>query len=176
MSVKTIQPISVTQQKHVQQVTLTYIQQASLCFKQAFAEIPVLFDLTGRACGMYCVKNEQKYIRYNPYLFAKYYENSLSDTIPHEVAHYITDIIYGLRNIRPHGSEWQMVMQHFGVEGKATGNYDLVGIPTRQHRRFDYRCGCDFYEFTTRRHNMVVFGKANYICRRCGNRLTQVGI
>jgi len=163
-----IEPIQQQQQQQVCAVTLDFIQRASRYYDRQFKAIPVLFDLTGRAAGMYCVKAGKKYIRYNPYLFSKYYNDSLSDTIPHEVAHYISDELYGLRSIRPHGAEWKSVMQLFGVAAKATGNYDLSGIPTRQHKRINYYCGCDTYQFTTKRHNQVIRGIANYACRKCG--------
>jgi len=163
-----IEPITTEQQHHVIEVTNSFIQRASRFYDRQFLEIPVLFDLRGRASGMYCVKARQKYIRYNPWLFAKYYSDSLSDTIPHEVAHYVSDELYGLRNIRPHGAEWKSVMQLFGLKAKATGNYDLSVIPTHQHKRIDYHCACDIYQFTTKRHNQVLRGKANYACRKCG--------
>jgi len=163
-----IEPITIEQQQHVIDVTLSCIQRASRFYERQFLDIPILFDLSGRASGMYCVKARKKYIRYNPWLFSKYFKDSLSDTIPHEVAHYISDELYGLRNIRPHGPEWKAVMQLFGIKAKATGNYDLSGIPTRQHKRIDYHCACDTYQFTTKRHNQVQRGKANYACRKCG--------
>ncbi len=163
-----IEPITEQQQQQVVEVTLSFIQRASRFYDREFKAIPVLFDLSGRASGMYCVKARKKYIRYNPYLFSKYYNDSLSDTIPHEVAHYISDELYGLRRIRPHGAQWKSIMQLFGVAAKATGNYDLTGIPTRQHKRIDYHCSCDTYQFTTKRHNQVVRGTANYACRKCG--------
>lgn len=163
-----IVPISKEQQQEVIEVTKSFILRASHFYDRQFTEIPVLFDLSGRASGMYCIKMRKKYIRYNPWLFAKYYENSLADTIPHEVAHYVSDELYGLRNIRPHGLEWKSIMQLFGLNAKATGNYDLSGIPTRQHKRINYHCACDTYQFTTKRHNQVLRGTANYACRKCG--------
>jgi SprT protein len=166
-----IEPISKHQQQEVIEITLSFILQASRYYDRQFPEIPVLFDLTGRAAGMYCVKARQQYIRFNPYLFSKYLDESLSDTIPHEVAHYISDELYGLRNIRAHGPEWKSVMALFGVKAKATGNYDLDGIPTRQHKRIDYHCSCGTYPFTTKRHNQVVRGSANYACKKCGETL-----
>ncbi|MFV1983902.1 MAG: SprT-like domain-containing protein [Thiohalomonadales bacterium] len=166
-----IEPILKVQQQEVIEVTMSFIQRACRYYDRQFVEIPVLFDLTGRASGMYCIKARKKYIRFNPWLFAKYYDDSLSDTIPHEVAHYISDELYGLRNIRPHGAEWKSVMLLFGVKAKATGNYDLSGIPTRQHKRIDYHCACDTYQFTTKRHNQVLRGTASYACRKCGEML-----
>ena len=134
-------------------------------------EIPVLFDLTGKSAGMYRVKAGQRVIRYNPYVFAKYFDDNFSETIPHEVAHYVTDILNGLRSIKPHGAEWKSVMQVFGVAANRTANYDLTGLPVRNFQSFVYHCGCQNYELTSRRHNKILKGTGHYMCRECGGKL-----
>lgn len=166
-----IDPISTQLQEQVIDTTNHYIQSASEYYKKSFSSIPVLFDLTGRAAGMYRVKAGQRVIRYNPYVFSKYFENNLSETVPHEVAHYVTDILHGLRKTRPHGSEWKSVMQVFGVAANRTADYDLTGVPRREHRMFTYHCGCQHYELTSRRHNKILKGAGHYMCRDCGNKL-----
>ncbi len=55
--------------------------------------VPVRFELQGRAAGMYRVHKGERVIRYNPYIFSKYFDDSLANTVPHEVAHYITDVL-----------------------------------------------------------------------------------
>ena len=166
-----IEPITAAQQELVIQKTQYFIKIAVDYYKRSISEIPVLFDLSGKAAGMYRVKAGQRVIRYNPYVFAKYFENNLSETIPHEVAHYVTDILYGLGKIRPHGDEWKSVMQLFGVTPSRTANYDLTGLPRRQYRTFVYHCGCQDYELTSRRHNKILRGLGHYLCRDCGGKL-----
>lgn len=166
-----IQPISPVLQQQVIQETNHFLKTAGDYYDRSFDEIPVLFDLTGKAAGMYRVKAGQRVIRYNPYVFAKYYDDNFSETIPHEVAHYVTDVLYGLRRIRPHGSEWKSVMQVFGVAANRTANYDLGGLPVRTFQKFVYHCGCQNYELTSRRHNKVVRGTGHYLCRDCGGKL-----
>lgn len=95
-----IEPISPALQQQVVKQTNHFLKSAEDYYNRKFGEIPVLFDLTGRAAGMYRVKAGQRVIRYNPYVFAKYYEDNFNDTIPHEVAHYVTDILFGLKKIR----------------------------------------------------------------------------
>lgn len=151
--------------------TSRYIQSASEYYERPFSGIPVLFDLTGRAAGMYRVKAGQRVIRYNPYVFSKYFDDNFNETIPHEVAHYVTDMLYGLKKIRPHGSEWKSVMRVFGAGTKRTVNYDLTGLPVRTHRKFIYFCGCQNYELTSRRHNKILRGTGHYLCRNCGGKL-----
>lgn len=166
-----IQPIDAEQQRRVVAATQDYIRQAEAVFQRRFALPPVTFDLRGRAAGMYRVVRRQRAIRYNPYVFAKYFDDNLAVTVPHEVAHYITDCIFGLRNIRPHGREWKMLMQTFGADDRVTCSYDLTGVPVRRYKRYPYRCGCDNHQLTSLRHNKVQRGQARYYCRRCAGEL-----
>lgn len=162
-----LEPIDINQQSLVMSSTHYYINAAANLFNRQFPLIPVNFKLTGRAAGMYHVHRHKRYIRYNPYLFAKYFDDNLRNTVPHEVAHYIADMVYGINNIKPHGREWRAIMRQFGVEARASCNYDLQGIPHRQHRRFTYQCLCRSYEISTRRHNMIIRGQRCYRCPVC---------
>jgi len=159
----------------VRQATERCLRRAGQICRRDFSPIPVTFDLTGRSAGMYRVQRGRRSIRYNPYLFAKYFEENVAVTVPHEVAHYVTDVLYGLHRVRPHGLEWQSVMRYLGVEPRATGDYDLSGIPVRRQRRFDYACGCATHRLSARRHNKVHRGEALYRCRRCGGPLVFSG-
>ncbi|MDH5446881.1 MAG: SprT-like domain-containing protein [Gammaproteobacteria bacterium] len=168
---KTIQPINASQEELVINRSHYYIDLAKQIFNQNFPFIPISFKLTGRAAGMYHVKNQQRFIRYNPYLFAKFFEDNLATTVPHEIAHYVADQLYGIKNIRPHGKEWKSIMQRFGVEANIHCQYDLQGIPQRKLKRFTYHCQCQEYEVTSRRHNMILRGQRLYYCPACKTRL-----
>lgn len=163
-----IKPINDQQKLEVVAQTGHFIRLAELKYDILLPDIPLKFDLTGRASGMYVVRNTARYFRFNPYLFAKYFDDALSSTIPHEVAHYVTDVRYGLSKIKPHGIEWQSVMLDFGVEPRATGRYDLTGVPVRRQSRFSYRCGCRAHQVSSSRHNKICRGAVAYYCRHCG--------
>ena len=90
-----VKPIDDVQRQRVIEETTACIYKADDLFNQTFDLIPVSFDLMGRAAGMYRVRNGQRVIRYNPWLFARYFKDNLANTVPHEVAHYIIDIVYG---------------------------------------------------------------------------------
>jgi len=174
-----IEPITRVQKEEVVAETLRYIQHASELFDDYFAAIPVVFDLRGRAAGMYKVKHgddgkPQKMIRYNPYLFAKYYMENFSTTIPHEVAHYVVHSLYGSRYIRPHGKEWCNVMLAFGQQAMRTAKFDMAGIPERRHKQYDYSCRCRLHRLTSRRHFKILRNRARYLCRDCGDVLRLV--
>ncbi len=163
-----IRPIDFDQQQQVRVATNDYLLRAHRLFNRDFAPIEVVFDLTGRSAGMYRVRGRARWIRYNPYLFAKYFDDNLQSTVPHEVAHYVTDVLHGLRNIRPHGQEWRAVMRAFGADDSVTCSYELTGIPQRRVPRYEYRCGCQSHQLSAQRHNKIRSGRAHYYCRCCG--------
>ncbi len=175
MTQPVVTPLSPQQRQRVVEATGEAIAQASVLFGRAFAEVPVTFELRGRAAGMYRVHRGRRVIRYNPHIFARYFSDNLANTVPHEVAHYVTDILYGLRQVRPHGPEWQAVMRAFGAQPAVTCNYDLDGIPVRRQRRFSYRCACTTHSLSTVRHKRVQSGRARYSCRRCQAPLSYAG-
>ena len=162
------------QENLVAQETKKYIEKASQLYQRSFPFIKLKFNLTGHTIGMYKhVKNEQV-IRYNAAIFAKYFEENIRDTVPHEVAHYIVDELHGRKRVRPHGLEWQSVMAAFEANNSRTANYDLADIPKRQYSTVPYTCGCQQHELGIRRHNKVLKRRVHYYCRECGDILQVV--
>ncbi|MGB5607304.1 MAG: SprT-like domain-containing protein [Gammaproteobacteria bacterium] len=162
-----IAPIDAQQQERVVAETHRCIRRAGRLLASGFQMVPVRFELQGRAAGMYRVHKGERVIRYNPYIFSKYFDDSLANTVPHEVAHYITEVLYGLVNVRPHGREWQNIMRMLGAEPSVTCRYDLTGIPLRRQRHFIYRCACTRHALSAVRHKRSSSGKARYYCRHC---------
>ena len=162
-----ISPINTTQQQQVITTTQHYLAIAEQHFAQAFPALPVHFDLKGRMAGMYKIEHGKRMIRYNPWLFAKYFEENLASTVPHEVAHYVSDLLYGLKRIRPHGREWKQIMQLFNADDSRTHQFDLDGIPQKQSRRYTYVCACREHEVSTLRHNRICSGLYRYHCKHC---------
>lgn len=168
----TIQPIDGRLEHQVRISTDDTIARAGQLFERKFPLVPIRFDLKGRAAGMYKVHYNNRVIRYNPYIFAKYFDDNLATTIPHEVAHYIVDMLYGTARVRPHGKEWKQIMLALGAEPCVTGNYDLSGIPVRKQKRHSYQCDCDVHQISTVRHNKILQGSAHYFCRKCKSPIT----
>jgi SprT protein len=163
-----------SQRQRVRDATRNCLQRAERLFDLEHRPIPVLFDLRGRTAGMYRVTRQESVIRYNPSIFALHYDHGLYTTVPHEVAHYITDRLFGLAQVRPHGKEWRSVMLALGVEPRARACLDLSGLAQRRQRRFVYRCDCTTYQLSTCRHNRIARGTARYHCRGCGAELVAV--
>ncbi|MEZ5572628.1 MAG: SprT-like domain-containing protein [Halioglobus sp.] len=162
-----VQPIDNVQQAEVALATEHYIARAEALFARHFDRVPVLFDLKGRAAGMFKVIGKRRVIRFNPWIFAKYYEENLRDTVPHEVAHFIVHEMYPRRGVKPHGRQWQELMARFGADAGVTFDLDLDGVPQRSQRTHAYHCGCRRHDVSTTRHNRVQRRRMRYHCCRC---------
>lgn len=165
-------PLDNNKQTIVVVATRENIARASGCISRATADVRIDFNLRGAAAGQYRVRNGRPEIRYNPHLFARYFADNLANTVPHEVAHYIVDLVYGARNVKPHGVEWRQVMNTLGAPASRVHNYDLAGVPQRRVQRYTYACDCKKHELSSTRHNRVLTGKVRYFCRLCQTQLT----
>ncbi len=170
-----IQPLTAEQQQQVREHTQRYIKQAIEYFDLKEKTVEINFNIKGRTSGMYRVSQRftrcKREIRYNPYIFSKFFEDSYETTVPHEVAHFITDIMFGLKNIKPHGKEWKAVMQVFGANATVTSNYDLTGIPVKKQSLFTYQCCCREHQLSSVRHNKIIKRRYQYYCNTCKQRL-----
>lgn len=167
-------PLSDKQQEQIILRTYEYIDIAAEIYDTRLKRIPVYFNLSGLKAGMYRRDRHGRSIYYNPHFFVKFLDDSLQSTVPHEVSHYVTDILYGINAIKPHGTEWKAVMHALGAKPERTCNYDLNGIPHRREKRYPYRCQCSEYELTTRRHNNIQNNRRNYLCKSCKKQLLYV--
>ena len=170
-----IEPIGKPQQDEVIQLCLAYLDHAETLYGMVFPAPDIQFDLSGQSAGMFRARPGHYDIRFNPWIFAKYFDESLANTVPHEVAHYVVHMLYGSARTRPHGAEWQDVMRNFDAEPRVTGDYNLEGIPVRRQRRFRYQCRCREHQVSTLRHNRVIRGQARYRCRYCNTDLRYIG-
>lgn len=146
-----------------------YIDRAGTLFGRRFDYIPIHFDLRGSIAGRYQRRYFLAAIHYNPWIAANDCDAFAAETVPHEVAHYIVDLLYPRRRLQPHGQEWKQVMQAFGIEKAASRHqFDLSGILLRRQNRFRYSCRCfnQQHWLSTTRHKRVLEG-ARYLCRSC---------
>lgn len=166
-----IEPIDLQHQREVLSATERYLCHAEEVLERRFDRIPVLFDLKGTTAGMFRAHGRKREIRYNPWIFAKYWQVNLEGTVPHEVAHYIVHEVYGAGRVKPHGQEWQALMHYFEADPEVTFKLDLEDVPQRRQRTHAYRCDCRDHDVSTTRHNRMLKGKGQYLCRYCNGRL-----
>lgn len=170
----TIEPLGAAGRRQVVAHTERYLRLAERLFERSFEPVPVLFDLRGSSAGMFRAAGRDCWIRYNPWIFAKYFEENLQGTVPHEVAHYVVHAMHRRRRaVKPHGVEWRAVMDAFGADPGVTFQLDLAGIPQRRQRTHTYRCDCRTHQLSTTRHNRIQRDGVWYHCRYCSGPLTQ---
>lgn len=151
-----------------------YIDLANKQYQLKLASIQIKFDLKGSTSGMFVVRGDQVFIRYNEVIFSQYYDDSLFNTVAHEVAHYVVYKMWGARKVKPHGKEWKQVMTEFGVKPDVKGSYDISALPLHRQAQHDYTCGCMMHQLSTTRHNKVQRKKAVYKCRKCQQSLSYI--
>jgi SprT protein len=108
-------------------------------------------------------------VEFSSQLLIENSESFLKSTVPHEVAHIITKILYP-RSKQNHGPEWKNVMMMLGAEPKTYHSYDISSC-VKEVVTYRYSCRCgEFHHLTKRRHNNAQAG-SEYLCKKTGSRI-----
>lgn len=162
-------------EQQLQQATAACLAQAEPLLRGAGrrrAQVRVLCDLRGKAAGQVVWAQGETRIRYNLALAKHQPEAFIQQTVPHEVAHVVTRLLYP--KARPHGPEWRRVMAHLGIADVQRCHNFAVAPPSHSQRRWPYRCSCRDHQLSATRHNRILRGERNYLCRHCGSLLQRV--
>jgi predicted SprT family Zn-dependent metalloprotease len=121
----------------------------------------VKFDLRGRTAGQ-AYEDE---IRLNVELLNEFYDEMLTQILPHEVAHCV--VARKWPYARAHGYQWAWVMEAFGLPPNRT--HAMPTKPARVHKRYEVYCtGCNKTFMVTMRTLKKLSG---YRCNRCNSSL-----
>ncbi|MGQ0285796.1 SprT family zinc-dependent metalloprotease [Pasteurellaceae bacterium 22721_9_1] len=154
-----------TQFRHLKmqvQWRLTHcLQIAEQHFKRRFPSPAVTYELKGVKAGVaYLQKN---LIKFNRTLLLENPTEFIQQVVPHELAHLLVYQQFG--RVKPHGKEWQFVMEHlFNLPADTCHQFDVTNV---QGRTFAYECQCQTHYLTTRRHHNIQRKRAVYLCRKC---------
>lgn len=142
------------------------ITHAASYFGENFALPQVRFNQRGKIAGS--ARLQLNELRFNPILLAENLDAFLHEVVPHEVCHLLAYQLFG--KVRPHGKEWQSLMLNlFNLKGKTYHHMDISSVAGKH---FNYRCQCGIVKLSIRRHNKVVRGQQQYVCRQCTTQLT----
>jgi len=143
-----------------------------------FTTPTLVFRQMGRRAGLCSTNRTTKActVSINPDFFANQHEQMINRTVPHEVAHYVSHVVYGPEG-SGHGYRWQSVMRVLGVaDSNRCHTYSLEGIKTRQvNKPYAYKCSCMIHKETAHIHNKIQCGRI-YTCRKCRQKLVYFGI
>ncbi|WP_081933347.1 SprT family zinc-dependent metalloprotease [Shewanella mangrovi] len=160
---------TVNQAAVLARVTACY-QQAEQALNRSFPRPSVNFALRGKAAGTAHPLKQQ--LRFNAVLLEENADIFLTEVVPHEICHLLTYLLYG--KVKPHGVEWKTLMQQvFQLPGNVTHQFDVSSVTPKG---ISYQCQCGRVELSVRRHNKVQRQQAQYLCRRCGQTLTQAAL
>lgn len=145
----------------------------------------VRYDLRGTTAGWAHYSTWS--VNFNAVLMVENFESFLENTVPHEIAHLITDQVYPEAHKRgaptmtrngvfrrgkrsPHGAEWQSVMRVLGCEPRRTHDYDTSNARIRERKSYTYKCnGCGAeMQLGPKRHAREQSSPGSYWHSSCG--------
>ena len=160
--------------------TEKWVKIAEEKYGRKFPMPSVSLKLKGGTAG---IANSSKCeIRYNAALFLRHQKDFAERTVPHEVAHILTDAIFNqveatstIRfrsgRVKPHGREWRSVMHTLGIKNVTRcHSYDTTGIRKKRSKPYKAICGCDEKSITKTIYTRMKSG-AGYTCRQCNQRM-----
>jgi SprT protein len=137
----------------------------------SFPDPKIKMDLTGKTAGVYCNKPTPLF-RFNLMLLLDNKEDFIHETVPHEVAHFVVEVIDP--SSKPHGVTWQSIMHLFGVDNPQVYHNYEVPAPIRRKQPYVYECPCKQHFFTKQKHNYAKKG-TTYYCTICKGNCQYVG-
>ncbi|MFQ6370766.1 SprT family zinc-dependent metalloprotease [Shewanella sp. YIC-542] len=161
-------PLTPLQQQLLDTVEQCY-QRAEQQLQRRFPRPTVTFKLRGKAAGT--AHLHLNALRFQPVLLEENPDAFMQEVVPHEICHLLCHQLYG--KVRPHGLQWQGLMQQiYHLPGHTTHRFDVSSVTPKG---VPYHCACGEVELSIRRHNKVLRGQARYRCRRCGQWLQSPG-
>jgi len=154
----------------LQKIEARIAECSSLLWGKSFVRpnsVRVVFDLRGQVAGMARtnLQTGQCIMRVNEVLARENEAEYLQQTVPHEYAHFVTNLTRP--GERAHGRLWQHVMRALGVEPRRCHSYDTANAEVRRTRKFIYTCACNRdFPLGIVRHRKIGRG-AVYRCTRC---------
>ena len=137
----------------------------------------IIFKRNGTTAGYSCYGRKELMFQLD---FAEHnQEDFINQVVPHEVAHWVDDVVYGNKYIngrrQVHGPRWKYIMRAvYKLNPDRCHNYDTSVTITKKQARHEYTCGCRTFNLSTTLHNKIQSGKQKRHCLRCRQNLVLV--
>jgi SprT protein len=145
--------------KRIEDKVLNVLLLAQNIYGQPFRLPTLEYRQMGRRAGT--ANYSEWTLTLNPdYLRNGHLEDMIEQTLPHELAHFVSYTVYGPLHGRGHGREWKSVMSRLGLQVKRCHNYSMEGVKTRTKAKISAKCpSCDkVFNITTYRANQIQQG------------------
>lgn len=139
-----------------------------------FKKPAVHYNVRGTTAGKAWCK--QWIVGFNPVLLNENVDDFIARTVPHEICHLATELIYPHAHVRvlgkkrsPHGAEWASIMTALGADATRCHSYDVENARVKRTTTYSYMCGCCGHKFELgpKRHAKIKQG-ATYWHPACG--------
>ena len=157
-------------QKRFEVKLIEYITVVNKKFNREFTLPILVFRQLGKRAG--CAWYIDNKIELNSdFCHNGHLEDMLNQTLPHEIAHIISYLIYGRCGIG-HNHHWRNVMRVLNVVPRRCHAYSLVNVKTRTRGKYNYNCKCKTHVVGSTIHNRILLGTV-YTCRTCRTALSK---
>lgn len=152
--------------------------KATSLFNRQFPAYTIRFDIKGGTAGSVSFVRgwggsiRDVVIRFNPALLEREGETMIQNTVPHEVAHLVAEVLYGeFGNKIGHGPKWKAVMRMFGVTPSRCHDYDVSDLKQKR-TKFEVTCDCATHQLGATRYKRMFIDKTDtYSCKMCRAKL-----
>lgn len=118
-----------------------------------FKKPTVHYDVRGTTAGKAWYK--KWVVGFNAVLLKENVDAFIARTVPHEIAHLATELIYPHAHIRvgrqkrsPHGAEWASIMTALGAATSRCHSYDTENARVKRTVSYSYKCPCCGHTFS----------------------------
>lgn len=137
--------------------TLEVMKQANELYNLNI-DLTVRVDLRGSKIAGQAQRKLGRYIvRLNPLFCQQFPEDTLKETIPHEVAHIVA---FALKQDDGHGPKWKRIAQSLGCSGNRCHDHTIID-PRKETYMVVFPCGKKI-EIGKIRYNRIMRGRKTY--------------
>jgi predicted SprT family Zn-dependent metalloprotease len=161
-------------QAQVENVIAHYLAKAAKQYPEhasKFKPLTASYNLKGGTAGRAVLAKNEIRVNLGLLLDPLTAEEMCTQTIPHEVAHFVHHWIYP-HDREWHGHNWKQIMLRFGLNPERC--HDMKIKPARKTRKFKYYCPANCGRIHTvglHTHKRIQHEGARYHCTYCGDML-----